>query len=175
MGNSFRQAATHRSVPVHPHVHGELLSYSAMVIRRSGSSPRAWGTLCNRSRAGPEYRFIPTCMGNSHSYSGTRSDPSVHPHVHGELTNPNAGRRTDTGSSPRAWGTRITAPPAQDQGRFIPTCMGNSYHDHYCRRPAAVHPHVHGELIHLAAFLNDLVGSSPRAWGTRIEPVLILI
>jgi len=51
-------------------------------------------------------------------------------------------------------------------GRFIPTCMGNSSPVVTMTRWVPVHPHVHGELgVPIGNYLSQY-GSSPRAWGT---------
>ena len=117
--------------------------------RNTGSSPRAWGTPVRRDAGDPEYRFIPTCMGNSSGGGYTRRSRPVHPHVHGEL-----GRRPPAptgyrGSSPRAWGTRGNCGSGGLIPRFIPTCMGNSGGG--------------------AAPAPGQTGSSPRAWGTQLN------
>jgi len=44
MGNSTRRQRSSVSVPVHPHVHGELDLLTVLVRSVVGSSPRAWGT-----------------------------------------------------------------------------------------------------------------------------------
>ena len=70
------------------------------------------------------------------------------------------------GSSPRTWGTRGRQDGRVDQGRFIPTHMGNA---RSCRRRPAgrsVHPHAHGERRASMATSTCMTGSSPRTWGT---------
>ena len=65
MGNSADTHHRARSVPVHPHVHGELRNSWFPLPGYLGSSPRAWGTLYLVWRGLWQNRFIPTCMGNS--------------------------------------------------------------------------------------------------------------
>ncbi len=92
---------------VHPHVHGERFSHFRKFSRRSGSSPRTWGTrACKRARSW-FVRFIPTYMGNA-KYQLIFSV-------------------TPGGSSPRTWGTPGVASGAPVHRRFIPTYMGNAY------------------------------------------------
>jgi len=126
MGNSASAAVTRCSMPVHPHVHGELPGHSAAAINEAGSSPRAWGTLSAMVMVNSPSRFIPTCMGNSLLSAGLRGLSSVHPHVHGELGAGGDGDGDGFGSSPRAWGTRRWLLRVPGRVRFIPTCMGNS-------------------------------------------------
>ena len=73
----------------------------------------------------------------------------------------------ESGSSPRAWGTRNTRKAGTPFLRFIPTCVGNSSMSRGSLRGRAVHPHVRGELELLHLYLEGFCGSSPRAWGTH--------
>jgi len=91
----------------------------------------------------------------------------VHPHVHGELAPVDGLSLNPDGSSPRAWGTRDAQMSWVENTRFIPTCMGNSRHPTNLTYGAAVHPHVHGELIRRRNLAVIYSGSSPRAWGTQ--------
>ncbi len=77
------------------------------------------------------------------------------------------------GSSPRAWGTLVTRLRIFRSSRFIPTCVGNTVYKHVERVVDTVHPHVRGE--HASKVLNNLNtgGSSPRAWGTRDDPIIL--
>ena len=86
MGNSSSSEASTRSASVHPHVHGELYISLSGGFGRRGSSPRAWGTHLSTGEEPRLDRFIPTCMGNSRTFSTGRSGGAVHPHVHGELS-----------------------------------------------------------------------------------------
>ena len=131
---------------VHPHVHGELKVSELCSVLKTGSSPRAWGTLEEKTQTLARLRFIPTCMGNSVRNISSAVERSVHPHVHGELCSIDANRDITLGSSPRAWGTPYVCLSVFPSSRFIPTCMGNSVSDAYNDELAPVHPHVHGEL-----------------------------
>ena len=71
------------------------------------------------------------------------------------------------GSSPRAWGTRQTGSCVERDGRFIPTCVGNTAARRSIHLSDPVHPHVRGEHAHQDVALFGYNGSSPRAWGTR--------
>ena len=85
-------------------------------------------------------------MGNSVLVVLIVRDTGVHPHVHGELSDPKDGMFKLAGSSPRAWGTLKAIEPDVIQLRFIPTCMGNSTVAYCIQWILTVHPHVHGEL-----------------------------
>ena len=50
MGNSGTGTRSRSPQSVHPHVHGELLLQFSNMLSRTGSSPRAWGTLVRQSR-----------------------------------------------------------------------------------------------------------------------------
>jgi len=85
MGNSATVTGEYYTYPVHPHVHGELTFRYCIAVIYRGSSPRAWGTLRDQRAGSQQFRFIPTCMGNSPSHTAVSTRLSVHPHVHGEL------------------------------------------------------------------------------------------
>jgi len=84
MGNAHDKRAIRPGRQVHPHVHGERISSTALEIRSTGSSPRTWGTLGRRPGTPLDGRFIPTYMGNAHRDTPPAAAPTVHPHVHGE-------------------------------------------------------------------------------------------
>ena len=72
------------------------------------------------------------------------------------------------GSSPGAWGTLAGHAAVYVYTWFIPTCVGNSsFFRLYCLLEM-VHPHVRGELEQVDLVPPTEIGSSPRAWGTRI-------
>jgi len=166
MGNSVNATLPSGTGSVHPHVHGELPPGLFTVPVDLGSSPRAWGTPVPGFSSASSLRFIPTCMGNSIVEVRYQIESSVHPHVHGELLRIDVTGRFTTGSSPRAWGTRLLSGDDDAPGRFIPTCMGNSTGASWTTTPRSVHPHVHGELARGSDQGKIEDGSSPRAWGT---------
>ena len=55
-------------------------------------------------------------------------------------------------------------------GRFIPTCVGNTFFIPQKRIPHTVHPHVRGEYLAIVVNQSLNGGSSPRAWGIRRLP-----
>ena len=52
--------------------------------RTVGSSPHAWETAEIRNPTPREYRFIPTCVGNSSLAFDNSEILSVHPHMRGK-------------------------------------------------------------------------------------------
>ena len=167
MGNSDLHFWEPDLWPVHPHVHGELVDRTPRRSRDPGSSPRAWGTHFILFPYKNGFRFIPTCMGNSRVAGKGIYGSAVHPHVHGELSLPKVTRAILSGSSPRAWGTLCWFLYQTRYPRFIPTCMGNSIPITRNGLYRPVHPHVHGELTRKPRRSVSVLGSSPRAWGTR--------
>ena len=166
MGNSDAVVTLAVPIPVHPHVCGELLADGIENIFLSGSSPRVWGTPVSGEAWGTVSRFIPTCVGNSYPIGLIFLSSKVHPHVCGELEpgvyNPSYG----VGSSPRVWGTRRNFRSLHTEGRFIPTCVGNSMCAESQGLSVSVHPHVCGELLGRIRLARLRGGSSPRVWGT---------
>ena len=113
--------------------------------QENGSSPRAWGIRTPLPASPAADRFIPTCVGNTLGNGIPAATPSVHPHVRGEYKNHLHRRRTDGGSSPRAWGIPRQALSPQGARRFIPTCVGNTPAMCAVGTACTVHPHVRGE------------------------------
>ena len=134
-----------------------------------GSSPRAWGTRRLGHRHPRCARFIPTSVGNTRSSARARSGRPVHPHERGEHPVRRFSVSASSGSSPRAWGTRLRNARGRLARRFIPTSVGNTHaQPGRCQRPS-VHPHERGEHFGLLLLALGLSGSSPRAWGTQLR------
>ena len=129
----------------HPHVRGEKSGGVSCRGGAPGSSPRAWGKAAKKHEPSFYWRIIPTCVGKSISSHDHRTRKPDHPHVRGEKIDSATGKKTLTGSSPRAWGKA-----AQDKGqsrrlRIIPTCVGKRPSDPASTRLSSDHPHVRGE------------------------------
>ncbi len=71
------------------------------------------------------------------------------------------------GSSPRAWGTRFISSGRVETARFIPTGVGNTCRPDPLPTSGPVHPHGRGEHGRSNGHARGVIGSSPRAWGTR--------
>ncbi len=84
VGNTRRPGARLKMFPVHPHACGEHTCLTGLNIRKSGSSPRLWGTLIVMSSALIGGRFIPTPVGNTSPAASSYSPWPVHPHACGE-------------------------------------------------------------------------------------------
>ncbi len=152
---------------VHPHRRGEHAVSSVHVSAAVGSSPRAWGTQQHDAAPGGQRRFIPTGVGNTASNSMITVRPTVHPHRRGEHALKRRTGEARCGSSPQAWGTRVSTCVLCRQCRFIPTGVGNTL---YASPPMvfmAVHPHRRGEHVSEKVIAKAIGGSSPQAWGTR--------
>ena len=151
---------------VHPHVCGERIHLFISAHKKTGSSPRVWGTQLILKTGDYGRRFIPTCVGNAFPRSPGLYILTVHPHVCGERPVIHATTNQNLGSSPRVWGTLRQDKPDTAQCRFIPTCVGNASPMSLSPASMPVHPHVCGERtgINVGAWSSD--GSSPRVWGT---------
>ena len=130
-----------------------------------GSSPRAWGIPQHIWIPSCIYRFIPTCVGNTYRNCHRYAGQTVHPHVRGEYEIVESGHALIFGSSPRAWGIRSVFRLTERNGRFIPTCVGNTSNKSFVDYLVSVHPHVRGEYMSTAEVRLWMCGSSPRAWG----------
>ena len=113
-------------------------------------------------------------MGNSNVPLRINSKVTVHPHACGELAPNRRDAGSDTGSSPRMWGTLDLMRYARQMCRFIPTHVGNSRVNLLKKMLVTVHPHACGELERMMKKLSICVGSSPRMWGTRSRYLLSL-
>jgi len=133
---------------------------------RYGSSPRAWGTVGDKTQKQYPGRFIPTGVGNSAPPETQVSASPVHPHGRGEQRLCGQLIHDWSGSSPRAWGTGAPARSPPSCRRFIPTGVGNRFRPGRRRGIEPVHPHGRGEQTRKPARDRGRDGSSPRAWGT---------
>ncbi len=172
---------------VHPHMRGEYLASTFILVFPIGSPPHAWGIRLSI--------LLVTLM------------MPVHPHMRGEYRLRQQHLVRLNGSPPHAWGIPNTPLLNSSFERFTPTCVGNTFelkiglqgkrftptcvgntsqiigfrlgkavHPHMRGEYAgticfafrrAVHPHMRGEY---GLFLGlDLValGSPPHAWGIR--------
>jgi len=91
---------------------------------------------------------------------------SVHPHVCGEHSVRGDRVKLVCGSSPRVWGTYNYSFSGISDLRFIPTCVGNIFHNAPGASSISVHPHVCGEHVLAVVSYRAFRGSSPRVWGT---------
>ena len=139
----------------------------------AGSSPRAWGTPWKPRLPSCKVRFIPTGVGNARRIPSRAWCMAVHPHGRGEREPLGQLGHAHLGSSPRAWGTPLEGADVARVLRFIPTGVGNARCFPPARGRRPVHPHGRGERERGAVYLDEIGGSSPRAWGTPVERVYL--
>ena len=154
---------------VHPRVRGEHDETKTRHGDAAGSSPRARGTRRRRGRERDRRRFIPACAGNTLPPAIAPAGLAVHPRVRGEHETSAGTVRRCIGSSPRARGTHHALPELKRRIRFIPACAGNTIRPIFWCFQVTVHPRVRGEHPDALAGRSRMVGSSPRARGTRLR------
>ena len=115
----------------------------------------------------PEFRFIPTAVGNATASDRRPFCISVHPHGCGERGGFLGHSPNVVGSSPRLWGTLHTPWGMESGSRFIPTAVGNALQAVAEKNLLSVHPHGCGERYGELGQVKKVLGSSPRLWGTR--------
>ncbi len=104
-GNTNRQNTSTGFASVHPRGRGEHEYRYGDMYERSGSSPRARGTLFAVAWLDNRHRFIPAGAGNTASCNAPGCSQAVHPRGRGEHGLAWLDLVSDDGSSPRARGT----------------------------------------------------------------------
>ena len=145
---------------------GERSSSASSAARRSGSSPRVWGTPGQQHGVPSFHRFIPACVGNARKPRSARFAKPVHPRVCGERRAIARFGAYRFGSSPRVWGTHPHGCFHVAAFRFIPACVGNAASVSAVFCALTVHPRVCGERLNSGSTIVSKSGSSPRVWGT---------
>ena len=114
-------------------------------------------------------RFIPTRVGNTSCAGLGDHEGAVHPHACGEHSVFIKPSNPQSGSSPRVWGTHIHWPYQDQQSRFIPTRVGNTWQPALKPDWRPVHPHACGEhvkmgsvVLHASRFIPTRVGNTRR-------------
>ena len=132
--------------------------------------PRACGERVRRKvPAAPRIRFIPAHAGNGRDTLRYGRDLAVHPRACGERVDMQAGEFGKDGSSPRRRGTGCDEGGGIDYHRFIPAQAGNGSAWPARSPVSAVHPRAGGERGDFWAYIQDIVGSSPRRRGTAMR------
>ena len=155
-------------MPVHPHGCGERGIARCDGVEDGGSSPRLWGTLWRAWAGQKSPRFIPTAVGNAGTHLRSAICRTVHPHGCGERIGSKIVLPSIIGSSPRLWGTPPERRQCRHWQRFIPTAVGNAACARYPALYKAVHPHGCGERRLFGWPISNMIGSSPRLWGTLL-------
>ncbi len=132
---------------------GNTRSSDSLLVTPSGSSPHAWGI---RS-ALAAFRFSSSVHPHMRGEYALITPKSRHasgssPHAWGILQVEIRAARQNPGSSPHAWGIRVPHCIGGHACRFIPTCVGNTYHTELLEVAAAVHPHMRGEYSNRRSF-----------------------
>ena len=138
-------------------------------ILSAGSSPRMRGTPRARPGQHMDRGIIPAYAGNTsarHSPSEPRWD---HPRVCGEHSTVTGVTRVRLGSSPRMRGTRTTGHGLDASRRIIPAYAGNTTNLGRTLTLDGDHPRVCGEHLCTVRWSMQVVGSSPRMRGTRLD------
>ena len=109
-------------------------------------------------------------MGNTNKQFGAVGTAAVHPHIHGEYSNPAHKKAFISGSPPHTWGIPEKVAELIEKRRFTPTYMGNTESRRFPLGSPAVHPHIHGEYspVENRAVIDD--GSPPHTWGILSIP-----
>ncbi len=175
VGNTAVAKAISDVLVVHPHACGEHSWASPLATIRTGSSPRMWGTLYQGYGERDCKRFIPTHVGNTLSPMIISAMRAVHPHACGEHTSVFEVIILQPGSSPRMWGTPHCFLNNGLRVRFIPTHVGNTPNPAPLPSGNTVHPHACGEHYKTVNLMNKTGGSSPRMWGTRRNPLCLMV
>ena len=147
VGNTPPVTSPSGSGTVHPHTRGEHIFVHWSARYGVGSSPHTWGTHSNGCIVHLVIRFIPTHVGNTFSTHFASRYVAVHPHTRGEHMLYQANQAIHTGSSPHTWGTQTINNTLNSIHRFIPTHVGNTWHNALSIFARAVHPHTRGEHI----------------------------
>ena len=168
-GNTRSRNTLAHPAPVHPRARGEHTLADLGERGIGGSSPRARGTLLHRWHDDLMFRFIPARAGNTARRTRSRSASAVHPRARGEHDGADYHVKHGGGSSPRARGTRDDHEERRTIRRFIPARAGNTHHGISSRSQPPVHPRARGEHSHGVCVEQEVVGSSPRARGTRLR------
>ena len=92
--------------------------------------------------------------------------------MRGEYTSWRTRAPANSGSSPHAWGIQILGRKLALDGRFIPTCVGNTHGSRRSRIYPPVHPHMRGEYSKDFRHALPEGGSSPHAWGIPIGKLM---
>ena len=145
VGNTQHLTRESRLTEAHPHGCGEHKLSIEDTSAYSGSSPRVWGTRRKRGRYTRLRGLIPTGVGNTRRLRYRRSRHGAHPHGCGEHAGCGRCRQVTGGSSPRVWGTPITAESGVIGSRLIPTGVGNTHPRHLESWHVWAHPHGCGE------------------------------
>ena len=149
---------------------GEHCGWSCHCVDVGGSAPRARGTHTANMVGDALTRISPACAGNTQAGHGRFGLCTDQPRVRGEHSPDPVRLATRTGSAPRARGTPLSAMHRSRLTRISPACAGNTAAA--CSRSELKpdQPRVRGEHCDMHGLQCNVVGSAPRARGTRGPP-----
>ena len=150
VGNTVSMRSMYCRLSVHPHTSGEYGVKFTLSPSVRGSSPHKWGIRRHPHDWNPQFRFIPTQVGNTDFGSFAPRPVTVHPHTSGEYSFIALVMPYCSGSSPHKWGILICNRQFLPIVRFIPTQVGNTDGVFNSDEVRAVHPHTSGEYLMVA-------------------------
>ena len=150
-----------------PRVRGEHDGWPDGAGCRAGSAPRARGTQDPLGIRHACHRISPACAGNTVESAPSRASPSYQPRVRGEHGPLRHAPNDQSGSAPRARGTRAVRRALPCRFRISPACAGNTTPGVRCVRCRSDQPRVRGEHGRSQLGNAGLRISAPRARGTR--------
>ena len=156
-------------VTEHPHMRGENTSSVPSTPERSGTSPHAWGKHQDEANKLSIDRNIPTCVGKTMRSLVIMIFIPEHPHMRGENLSGEGDATPCAGTSPHAWGKHLAAVNQTIFPRNIPTCVGKTNRRRQRCRESTEHPHMRGENVSRPSRPRTAAGTSPHAWGKRVE------
>ena len=130
-----------------------------------GSSPRAWGCFCPGDTGQRRVFVFPTCVGVFLPSVCPTAPMTGLPHVRGGVSGSERRRVCQTGSSPRAWGCFWPISRDNFYQAVFPTCVGVFLSFPLVAIDYYRLPHVRGGVSFVPVGLEELLESSPRAWG----------
>ena len=98
-----------------------------------------------------DWRFTPTCVGNTVPSLSLYTTLPVHPHMRGEYPVKDLDELAAFGSPPHAWGILKEQFKLSNAQRFTPTCVGNTSCFCVLCFHVSVHPHMRGEYEYFRA------------------------
>ena len=159
----------------HPHARGENCCGSMTGIPHGGTSPRAWGKRPWVFPWAASFRNIPTRVGKTRRAFCSGSQSSEHPHARGENLCLFGFHCLGSGTSPRAWGKLRPGRSNIIPCRNIPTRVGKTSAGWRLCWTSSEHPHARGENSHKATEQGLESGTSPRAWGKRLDVQSVVV
>ena len=166
-GNTRSPFVMSRPYAAHPRERREHKQTDRAPACRSGSSPRARETLGRADPRPARSRLIPASAGNTVRADRFQAHAAAHPRERGEHFRLPTRSCAAAGSSPRAQGTPPHSNPAINAARLIPASAGNTCPCAARGYSPAAHPRERGEHESQRWCLTCVIGSSPRARGTR--------